>query len=276
MKKQGIICLNVFLIFCLLLVTPAFMVRGEMFQCPSTKAGDTKILKVTTVDEEGLEGIFGSNWREDLNNSFGGAAATLGARFKSVVQGIDTNSTYVTFFGSFPACNITVDAWEFTTNFSSVNKTTQSVYVVKDPANVTFLAQSISTFFAAPSNVTIPWVAAILGQLAVPPTEYLDGMIWEEGWTTPGQTVRHDVTAGYTVPLTSNTYLQNCTEIWTFYDNGALIGYKLINNESKTVYEYQIELPQLGIPGFELPIFFGIMGISIIGLVFIFKRKELN
>ncbi|TFF63384.1 MAG: hypothetical protein EU521_01980 [Promethearchaeota archaeon] len=287
MKKHSLIYLNIILIFSLLILSPAITVTAELYQCPSTKAGDTKILKINTVDETGLENIFGVNWSQVLDSSFGGSASKLGARFKSVVLGIKNDDILnFTLFGLgiFEVCNISVDAWVFQKGaFQEANKTTTNVYVIKDPTNLTAYVNLIrGLFFADPGNVTVPYASnalygAFLGQLAVPPGDYLDDIVWEDGWTHPGSKIVHDVTAGYK-PLSISTfsYLQDCTETWTYYDNGALIGYKLVNDTGTTVYEYQIELPSLGIPGFDLSIFVGVTAISLIGIMYLYKRKDLN
>lgn len=260
-----------------LLMSSVLTVQATLHNCPSTSPGDTKILEVTTVDETGLEAIFGSNWKTVLNSSFGGNAAKLGAKSKSLIKSMNTSAKYTNPFlsGDIPVCNITVDYWPFMTGgFPEANKTVENVYVWKHPENITTFVNSISSAFLMPSNVTVPWAAAALGQLAVPPAQYLDLIIWEEGWTTPGRKIVHDVTAGYAPPFTTNTYQENCTETWTYFDNGALIGYSLVNNESKTVYEFRIVLPGAEIPGYEFSIFIGVSAITMIGLVYYMKKKR--
>ncbi|MBD3211913.1 MAG: hypothetical protein GF311_04820 [Candidatus Lokiarchaeota archaeon] len=269
----------------LLFLAATVNAQATQFSCPSTQAGDTKILEVKVVNEAGLEGIFGSNWKTVLNTSFGGSAATLGAQFKSVIVEQDTNDylNYTNYgLGLFPVCNITVDVWAFQTGpFLEANKSTLQVYIIKDPANLTAYVQTIRAIFMSPGNVTVPWAAdvsysAYLGQLAVPPIGYLDGLVFEDGWTTPGSSIVHEVTAGYTPPFTTFTYLQNCTETWTYFSNGALIGYTLQNNESQTVYSYNIVLPGGEIPGYELSIFIGISAISMLGIVYYMKKKKFS
>jgi len=291
MRNKRLIPLILIFISSLFIFTPIIAVQGKLYDCPSTSPGDTKILQVTTVDEIGLEGIFGSGWKNVINTSFSGNAATKGAKLKTIVRGITTNDklNYTGYgLGMFEVCNITVDSWAFTTGeFLEANKTTSQVYVIKDPANLTAYVQTIRTIlsftypFVTPGNVTIPWAAdaskgilSFLGQLAVPPDDYLDDITWDQGWTTPGKKIVHEVTAGYFPPFTTNIYQQNCTETWTYYDNGALVGYSLVNNTGTTVYEYSIVLPGAEIPGYDLSIFIGISTITMIGLVYYVKKKR--
>jgi hypothetical protein len=287
-KYSSILLLVVSILF---LLSPITVVSGKLYQCPSTSPGDTKILEVTTVDEVGLEGIFGTGWQTVLNTSFGGAAATKGAQFKTVVRGIRNNDSidYTSYgAGIVSVCNITVDSWAFTTGeFLDANKTTSQVYVIKDPGNLTAYVQGVRAYlhFLFPvlyseGNVTVPWAADVsyspyLAQLAVPPDEYLADIIWDDGWYSSGAKIIHDVTAGYTPPFTAFVYQEDCTESWSYYDNGALIAYSLVNNESQVVYQYSIVLPGTNeIPGYEMAIFIGISAITMIGLVLYVKRKR--
>ena len=284
MRNKKFVSILLLVVSILFVLSPITTVSGKLYQCPSTSPGDTKILEVTTVDEVGLEGIFGTGWQTVLNTSFGGAAATKGAQFKTIVRGIRNNDTLdysSLLLGSFLVCNITVDSWAFTTGeFLEANKTTSQVYVIKDPANLTAYVQVARALFAQPGNVTVPWAASTtygpyLAQLAVPPDEYLADIIWDNGWYSAGNKIIHDVTAGYTPPFTAFVYQEDCTESWSYYDNGALIAYSLTNNESQVVYQYSIVLPGTNeIPGYEMAIFIGISAITMIGLVLYVKRKR--
>ena len=283
MRNKKLNSILLLVISFLFVLSPIVAVRGDLYACPSTSAGDTKILEVTVVNAAGLEDIFGADWKTVLNTSFSGDASTLGAKFKTVVQGIRTNDSIdYSFWGAgiVSVCNITVDSWAFTTGeFLEANKTTSQVYVIKDPANLTAFVQGVRAFLAQPGNVTVPWAADVayspyLAQLPVPPGDYLADIIWDTGWYSAGAKIIHDVTAGYTVPFTTFTYLEDCTETWTYYYNGALISYSLVNTESQVVYQYSIVLPGAQIPGYELSIFIGVSVITMIGLVIYMKRKR--
>jgi hypothetical protein len=291
MRNKKLNSILLLVISFLFVLSPIVAVRGDLYACPSTSAGDTKILEVTVVDAADLQDIFGTGWKTVLNDSFSGDASTLGAKFKTVVKGIRTNDSIdYSFYGAgvVSVCNITVDSWAFTTGeFLEANKTTSQVYVMKDPANLTAYVQGVRAYLHSlfpglysEGNVTVPWAADVsyspyLAQLPVPPGGYLADIIWDAGWYSAGAKIIHDVTAGYTVPFTTFTYLEDCTESWIYYDNGALIGYSLVNNESKVVYQYSIVLPgSEGIPGYELSIFIGVSVVTMIGLILYMKRKR--
>ncbi|MFW9823994.1 MAG: hypothetical protein ACFFE4_13705, partial [Candidatus Thorarchaeota archaeon] len=115
-------------------------------------------------------------------------------------------------------------------------------------------------------------------QLPTPVDQYLGAITWEDNWVASGNTVIHNAMLGEFIFLTTYQYLENCTETWIFDETyGAWIGYKLQDNETNTIYEFNIELPaSAGIPGFELPIVIGAIAISIISVIVarIRKRRE--
>ncbi|MFX0057622.1 MAG: hypothetical protein ACFE8J_04915, partial [Candidatus Heimdallarchaeota archaeon] len=174
--------------------------------------------------------------------------------------------------GTVQVCNITVDTWNWTVGTISdedMNPDPTHVLVVKDPNNLTAYVQALSAFLLMDSNVTIPWGGQYLLQLPVPASGYLEDLIWEDDWRADGATVIHDAPIGYFDGDDS----EECTETWTYYDdNGAFIGYKLENNESKTVYEYKIQLPF--IPGYEISLILGITVVSVVGIIYIYKKKS--
>ncbi len=91
----------------------------------------------------------------------------------------------------------------------------------------------------------------------------IDG--WKENdheeWKTKDNTVIHD----------SIFQEETFVEIFTYdTDTGFLVEYQIIDEDGAIIYKYG--LTQV-IPGYELPFILGITGISIIGLIYIMKRK---
>ena len=232
--------------------------------------------------------MFGSNWKTVLNNTFGGEASELGARSKSVVKSINKteqyNSTFYNIFfmmylgiGVVEACNITTDYWDFTTgDFNSTpDQESASAYSIKDPEKLNEMCASYY-FLAADKNVTIARMAIHFAQLPANPSGYLNEINWSRdlGFSAQGSKVVHNINNAPWMNAGGVTYQQNGTETWSYYSNGALISYELKDNQSNTIYKYEIDLSGLGIPGFELPVLLGVTGLSLIGLIYIFRKKN--
>ena len=117
---------------------------------------------------------------------------------------------------------------------------------------------------------------AFFAQLPTPVSDYLDALVWEPKWGSVGNTVVHNANASEVAFFWGHTYLENCTETWTFDETyGAWIGYKIQDNETNTIYEFSIELPAAAeIPGFELPVLLGAsMGMMVV-LIFVIMKKR--
>jgi hypothetical protein len=285
MRKKQIILLSMAITLGFIAFAPIINARAAKYTCPDTTAGDTKILKVTTVDATGLEAMLGSDWQNNLSNVFGGEAYKIGARSKSVVLSINKTAQYNTtlFYGSpfniyvgigvVETCNITTDNWEFTTTeFASTPDTSSTdVNVIKDPEKFN---EACSAYYFG-QNVTVSRMAIHLAQLPQNPAGYLAEINWSIalGFGSQGSTIVHDIQNAPWSNLNGITYYQNGTETWTYAaSSGAWIGYELKDENGNTIYEFEIDLP--GIPGFEIPIFLGITAVSIIGIIAIMKRKK--
>jgi hypothetical protein len=264
-KKKLLISLFLSGIFLVMMSTSFVSAATDLYSAPSTKAGDTKILKVTTVDETGLEGMFGAYWNLTLQTAFGPGAQEKGARAKSVVKALYPDEELnLGFLGVYDTAIITVDYWNFTTaDFSDTPDFTD--------LNVTILLNStqfndMCHLFYMGANVTVPLMGAFFQQLPVPPDDFLADLEWDttNGWSADGKQIIHQADAGY--------YLKACTETWTYYDNGALIGYSLKDGDT-TIYEYKLDIAS--VPGYVLPVFMGMTLITLIGAVMVLRKKRI-
>jgi hypothetical protein len=265
-----------------------FMVSAQATYTCNASAGGTKILKVETVDEDALEEIFGNTWATTLLYAFAGPAHEVGGRSKSVVVDVDTSSTY----GVYPACDIVVDYWTWTTDeFSETPDFDDlSTYVLKSSTNINSYVQFLTeATFGTPSDVTVPFATGLLNQLMVPADDYLGDIIWADDWSVSGTTITHEASEGYIVyqadlialaALTPPYYIaigvmqKACTETWTYDATyGAFINYK-IEDAGTVVYEFNIELPEVAIPGYESTVFLSVIGFSMIGLIYIIRKKK--
>ncbi|NVM16866.1 MAG: hypothetical protein HWN80_04065 [Candidatus Lokiarchaeota archaeon] len=241
-------------------------------------AGNEKILKVNTVNNASLEDLFGPTW-VDVIEVFGEGAAAVGARKKSLVTSVNFNDTF-TFFQTDIVTTYNTSNWDWTTG--TFNATPDSVGDIVtcfyEPTNLTTF---VSTFYAIfppniPYNISLHTAGAFLAQLPTPVSDYLDEFIWEPNWGGVGNTVVHNANAMDVAPILGHTYLEDCTETWTYDATyGAWIGYKIQDNETNTIYEFSIELPTAAeIPGFELSVLLGAsMGMMVV-IIFVIMKKS--
>jgi hypothetical protein len=245
-------------------------------------AGNQKILKVRTVNNESLEDLFGAGW-VGVIESFGVGAANVGAEYKSVVNGVNFTGKYdATFYG----LGVIDSTWYNTSNWfwttGAFNNTPDSTNVIVnsfyDPADVVNYSNAFWDFWlATPYNVSMHTIGIFLSQLPTPVAQYLGALVWEPKWENIGNTIVHHAVSGdWNVPLYTFQYLENCTEIWTYDETyGAFIGYKILNATNTVIYEFSIELPGAPeIPGYELPIIIGVTSLGIISLIFIIMKKK--
>ncbi|MGB5911221.1 MAG: hypothetical protein WBH31_08525 [Promethearchaeia archaeon] len=234
--------------------------------------GDTKILKINTVNNASLNDLFGAGW-VNVIESFGPGAANVGARKKSLVTAVNT-SHKINYgpFGIYDGALYNTSNWDWTTGeFSatpdSIGDVVESFY---DPTNLTYI---VNAFFA--SAVTVQNGAYHLAQLPTPVAQYLGAIVWAAKWQNVGNTVVHNADAGDWDSFFTFQYLEDCTEIWE-YDStyGAWIGYKILDNETNTIYEFSIELAISEIPGFELSVFLGITAMTTVGIIYTLMKKK--
>lgn len=272
------------LVFSLILMSPLTLAQDTGYECAATEGG-TKVLKVDTVDEDGLEDMFGSDWETVLQNSFGDGAHQQGARQKSTVTDVVTDAELDVSglgLGTFPVCNVTTDAWDWTTGEFSDDPDQEDfvVTVMLDPDNLTAYVQTLSAVINIFSpaypvhNVSMHnFAVQFLLQLPIPAADYLDALVWEEGWTVDGLKVSYEHEAGYT-SLLGTPYLAAGKETWE-YDGqfGAFIGYTLEDDEGNVIYAYSLDIGAL-IPGFEVTFLMGSMIAGILGVIYIYKKRQ--
>ncbi|MFX1493367.1 MAG: hypothetical protein ACFFBZ_03725 [Promethearchaeota archaeon] len=241
--------------------------------------GDSKILKVNTVNNASLQDLFGVNWDAILEEFFGVGCVDVGARKKSLVTAV--NFTANEYFFGFPATNYTTDNWKWTTgDFPGTpdDLTDFTVTSLYNPLNITWIVNLVWGM-----NVTIQNAAAYFAQLPTSVAQYLGAIVWEPKWQNNGNTVVHNADAMDLLINYANfhvyTYYEDCKEIWTYDDTfGAWISYEILDNESNTIYKFSWEAPTAGeIPGFELTIVLGTAVMTSIGLIYVLmKKKKLN
>ena len=272
MKKLKVTLLAFVFLSITLSLTPAVVPQIGTYTFHGAP-GDSKVLKVNTVNNASLNDLFGAGWVSILESFFLPGAANIGARKKSLVTAVNT-SHKINYgpFGIYDGALYNTSNWDWTTGeFSatpdSIGDIVESFY---DPTNLTYI---INAFWA--SAVTVQNAGYHLAQLPTPVAQYLGAIVWATKWQNVGNTVVHSADAGDWDFFFTFQYQEDCTEIWT-YDGtyGAWIGYKILDNETNTIYEFSIELSISEIPGFELSILLGIsIGMTVV-LVFVIMKKR--
>ena len=242
-------------------------------------AGNEKILKVNTVNNASLEDLFGPSW-VNVIELLGAGAANVGARKKSLVTGVNFSDIYnASIFGVYDVCTYNTSNWDWT--MGAFNATPDSIGDIVtsfyDPTNLTTYINAFYGFWWATAyNISMHTAGAYFAQLPTPVSQYLGALVWEPKWGNVGNTVVHDADASDVAFFYGHTYLEDCTEIWSYDATyGAWIGYKIQDNETNTIYEFSIELPTgAEIPGFELPVLLGAsMGMTVV-LIFVIMKKR--
>jgi hypothetical protein len=279
MKKSKLVIVTLVILSIALAITPTAISQVGTYTFHGA-ANDQKILKVRTVNNASLEDLFGPSWVSVIE-IFGPGAANVGARKKSLVTGVNISAVFDTvFFGVYDVCTYNTSNWDWTTEtFSatpdSIGDIVTSFY---DPTNLTTYINAFYTFFyAIPYNISMHTAGGYLAQLPTSVAQYLGAFVWEPKWGNVGNTVVHSAEASDVAFFWGHTYLEDCTETWTYDETyGAWIGYKIQDNATNTIYEFSIELPTAAaIPGFELPILLGVSISATIGLIYvIIKRKR--
>ena len=276
MKKTKIILLILITISIAFSFTPSVTPQVGVYTFHGA-AGNEKILKVNTVNNASLEDLFGPTW-VDVIEIFGSGAANVGARKKSLVNGVNFSDEF-TFFQTDIVTTYNTSNWDWTTGAfptipDSVGDIVTSFY---DPTNLTAFVNAFYVLFVGPAyNISMHTAGAYFAQLPTSVAQYLGALVWEPKWGNVGNTVVHNAVANDFSFDFSFQYLENCTETWSYDATyGAWIGYKIQDNETSTIYEFSIELPTSAeIPGFELSVLLGAsMGIMVV-LIFVIMKKR--
>ncbi|HEC39711.1 MAG: hypothetical protein Lokiarch_53380 [Candidatus Lokiarchaeum sp. GC14_75] len=277
MKKSKAIITSLIILSITLAITPPAISQIGTYTFHGT-SGDEKILKVRTVNNQSLEDLFGPSWVSVIE-IFGAGAANVGARKKSLVTDVNFSAEFDTAFGVYDVVTYNTSNWDWTTG--TFNATPDSIgdIVISfyDPTNLTTYVNALYTlFYGIPYNISMHTAGANLAQLPTSVAQYLGAFVWEPKWGNVGNTVVHNAEASDVAFFWGHTYLEDCTETWTYDETyGAWIGYKIQDNETNTIYEFSIELPSTAaIPGFETSILLGVSISASVGLIFVIMKKK--
>jgi hypothetical protein len=276
-----------FLFLTILAINPMVFAQYPTYQCAAT-VGGSKILKVTVVDPEGLTKTMGSDWSDTLQSSFGVGCNVTGARNKATITAVYPNETVDYGAGDMNAFIVETETWDWTTgafnstpDVAAINVTTlydpsdlQTLcalgYYLPGPTYVPGTNVSMYALWQDLSTFLYYTAASFLTQLPVPAADYLAAMDWDDDWTVSGLKIT------YNGPPDMVAFINDYSATWE-YDSvyGAFIRYTLKDNESQTIYQFEVELPSAAqIPGFDLPILLTVASGVILGIIYVMKRRK--
>lgn len=249
-------------VFILLLIILNFMIFNTKLQAanaskysPGLKKDMEITLEVKTFDKDGLKDIFGDGWGEAVPED----ADEVGLRYKIKVLKVDKDAEIdLGILGEYDAYSIECDIWEWTKGAFSEDPTDEEDEIIwfKDPEDIND-AYAIAGGFAY--DILMPFVPIDAAKFLDEIDEWKENK--QEEWKTKDNMVIHD----------SIFDEENFVEIYTYdTNNGFLTEYKIKNEDGEVIYEYGLSLL---IPGYEIPLLLGITGISVIGLIYIMKKK---
>ncbi|MFX1569339.1 MAG: hypothetical protein ACFFCV_13335 [Promethearchaeota archaeon] len=279
MKKSNILLTSIIIFSITFAIAPPVVPQVGTYTFLGA-AGNEKILRVRTVNNASLEDLFGAGWKAILEGSFGEGCINVGAGLKSIVVSVNTSATYDLTAIGMNIENVTTyvtNTWNWTVGAFSNTPHNYNVSVMSfyDPTVLSEFIHIWWSFAFLDVNVSVQNAAAFLTQLPIPVAQYLGAITWEDQWENVGNTVVHNALAG-NVSFSGFTYLEDCTEIWTYDETyGAYLGYKIVDNETNVIYEYNWEAPSgAAISGYDLPIVMGIASIGVVSLIFIAMKKK--
>ncbi|MFX1345035.1 MAG: hypothetical protein ACFFBC_08735 [Promethearchaeota archaeon] len=286
MKKSKYLVIG-FIFLMIFAINPITKAQYPTYQCAATLGG-SKILKVTTVDSEGLITTMGTSWSDSLVASFGDGCNVTGAKNKAVIIGVYPNETVSLGAGDMNAFIVETEYWDWTAESFSDTPDIAAINVTTlyDPLNLQTLCgigywipgptfvpgTNVSMYAVWQDLVTFQYYAAadFLTQLPVDAEDYLADMIWDENWTVNGLEITYDG------PPDGVVFINDYSATWE-YDSvyGAFIRYTLKDNESKTIYQFEVVLPSKAqIPGFEIPVLLGVISGAIICVIYILMKRK--
>ena len=255
MKKEGV--LVGLILLHLLILTPIVQVQAADTNYALGIKKDMEItLEIKTLDKDGLKEVFGDAWKQALPEG----ADELGLRYKIKVKEVDEDTEIdLGILGEYDAFGFEADIWEWTKGDFAEEPTEDEVDIVwfQDPEDMNDAYKDVNGYAY---DITMPFVP-------IDVVKFLDKIDeWKEDnheeWKNKDNMVIHD---------SISDEKENFLEIY-IYDTqtGFLTGYKIIDEGGTVIYEYG---SSQFIPGYEIPIILGIIGIFTIGLIYIMKKR---
>jgi len=216
---------------------------------------DTEIiLEVQIFDEDGLEDVF-----DEYDDAIPEDADEVGMKYKIIVREVDKDAEIdLGILGDYDAFGIEADIWEWTAEEFDEEPDEEEFEIVwfQDPEDINDAYDVVGGYGY---DVIMPFAPISV-------EKYLDEIDdWREDdneeWKTQDNMVIHD----------SIFKEETFVEIFTYdTETGYLIEYKIIDEDGAIIYKYGLSE---FIPGYELPLILGIIGIFTIGLIYIMRKK---
>ena len=169
------------------------------------KADDSFTYQITTVDEAGLEAVFGTNWASDM-----GSSSVKGAKAKYLITKVEDLTTY---------WKLTVSYWDLTTaDFAEFPDSSGSMWVYKDPDDASGFG------LVCPTPVS-SYLAVIAGKYPTFLTADENTLTIDTGYPS-GFKMSYTYDSGDGA-LSSMKYIYTGKTIWEMSRSGIIPGYEL-------------------------------------------------
>ena len=246
-----------FILSHIILFSTIAQVRADTSYSLGMKKDTEIILEVKIVDKSELKDVLGhDSWESCIPED----ADTVGMKQKIKVTAIMENAEInLGVIGEYDAFGFEADIWEWTIEEFDAEPDEEEFEIVwfEDPEDINDAYKVVDGYAY---DIIMPFVP-------IDVVKYLDEIDeWEENryeeWRTKENMVIHD----------SIYDEENFLEVYTYdTENGFLTRYQIIDEDGAVIYEYGL-LSEI-IPGYELPLILGIIGIFTIGLIYIMKKR---
>jgi len=246
----------------IILFSTITQVKADSSYSLGIKKGTEIILEVKIFDKSGLKDVFGDGYDEAIPED----ADEVGMRYKiEVTEIIDDAEIDLGILGDYDAFGFEANIWEWTDEEFDKEPDEDEFEIVwfEDPENIDDAYDVVGGYAY---DIVMPFVP-------IDVAKYLDEIDeWKEDdyeeYKTKDNTVIHDSIFDDEDDKEDE---ENFLEVYTYdTENGFLTRYQIIDEDGVVIYEYG--LSEI-IPGYELPLILGIIGIFTIGLIYIMKKR---
>ena len=238
----------------IILFSTIAQVKADSSYSLGIKKGTEIILEVQIFDEDGLEDVF-----DEYDDAIPEDADEVGMKYKIIVREVDKDAEIdLGILGDYDAFGIEADIWEWTDEEFDEEPDEEEFEIVwfQDPEDINDAYDVVGGYAY---DIIMPFAPISVEKFLDKIDEWKEDD--HEEWKTKDNMVIHD----------SIFDEENFIEIFTYdTETGYLIEFKILDEDGAIIYQYG--LSEI-IPGYELPLILGIIGIFTIGLIYIMKKR---
>ena len=238
----------------IILFSTIAQVKADSSYSLGIKKGTEIILEVQIFDEDGLEDVF-----DEYDDAIPEDADEVGMKNKIIVREVDKDAEIdLGILGDYDAFGIEADIWEWTDEEFDEEPDEEEFEIVwfQDPEDINDAYDVVGGYAY---DIIMPFAPISVEKFLDKIDEWKEDD--HEEWKTKDNMVIHDSI------FDEETFV----EIFTYdTETGYLIEFKILDEDGAIIYQYG--LSEI-IPGYEIPLILGIIGIFTIGLIYIMKKR---